>query len=245
MFSKDYLTSMTNTLLIILLGTLGASPAPAADTSGSQDRMTVTGYTWQDVSEWPDFSGNWIGEQPGVGVEGMPVTSAFRERNAAAEQAVLRGRGSCEPMGVITHSGSTFVFSKDVIVIASEETYYNVWRRIYMDGRGHPDDLEPSYFGHSVGHWEGETLVVDTIGIRREAKMGITTPVGNFNTRIQERFSLLDENTLEVKRTVTNPEILVEAWESRHILERTDEDFYEAYCWTDRDEMAGGDLSPK
>ena len=38
------------------------------------------------------------------------------------------------------------------------------FRIIYMDGRPHPKDLEPSYYGHSVGHWEGDTLVVDTVG---------------------------------------------------------------------------------
>src|SRR5437773_2431305 len=40
------------------------------------------------------------------------------------------------------------------------------WRVVYMDGRPHPkgDDVNPSYFGHSVGHWEGETLVIDTVG---------------------------------------------------------------------------------
>ena len=40
------------------------------------------------------------------------------------------------------------------------------WRAIYMDGRPHPtgDDVNPTYYGHSVGHWEKETLVVDTVG---------------------------------------------------------------------------------
>ena len=42
----------------------------------------------------------------------------------------------------------------------------HVWREIHMDGRPHPegDALNPTYFGHSVGHWQGDTLVVDTVG---------------------------------------------------------------------------------
>ncbi len=40
----------------------------------------------------------------------------------------------------------------------------HTWRTIYMDGRPHPKNLDPSFFGHSVGHWEGDALVVDTVG---------------------------------------------------------------------------------
>ena len=44
------------------------------------------------------------------------------------------------------------------------------WRVIYMDGRPHPtgDDLRPTFLGHSVGHWEGDTLVVDTVGFNEK-----------------------------------------------------------------------------
>ena len=40
----------------------------------------------------------------------------------------------------------------------------HTYRTIYMDGRTHPANLTPSYYGHSIGWWEGDTLVVDTIG---------------------------------------------------------------------------------
>jgi len=43
-------------------------------------------------------------------------------------------------------------------------------RRIYMDGRAHPKDLDLTWEGHSVGHWEGDTLVVDTIGVNGKAR---------------------------------------------------------------------------
>src|SRR6185437_1835031 len=38
------------------------------------------------------------------------------------------------------------------------------WRIVYLDGRAHPKDLKPSWYGHSIGHWEGDTLVIDTVG---------------------------------------------------------------------------------
>ena len=43
------------------------------------------------------------------------------------------------------------------------------WRIIYMDGRSHPDDLMPSYFGHSIGHREGDVLVVDAVGLNEKS----------------------------------------------------------------------------
>src|SRR4029078_669056 len=44
----------------------------------------------------------------------------------------------------------------------------HTFREIYMDGRAHPKDLTPSYYGHSVGHWEGETLVIEHVGLTQK-----------------------------------------------------------------------------
>jgi len=44
-----------------------------------------------------------------------------------------------------------------------------------MDGRGHPDDFDPSYVGHSIGHWEGDTLVVDVVGLNDDTWLGSGT----------------------------------------------------------------------
>ena len=49
-------------------------------------------------------------------------------------------------------------------------THHEAWmqlRSIWTDGRKHPDDWDPTFYGHSIGHWEGSTLVVDTVGSRR------------------------------------------------------------------------------
>ena len=43
----------------------------------------------------------------------------------------------------------------------------HTFRTIYMDGRKHPENLTPTYYGHSIGWWEGDTLVVDTRGLQR------------------------------------------------------------------------------
>lgn len=180
---------------------------------------------------------------PGGPGRNIPFQPDFLARANASRSGAPVGKGSCEPMGAIADSGSAFYFSKDVIVIGGLSDWYNVWRRVYMDGRPHGDP-EPSYFGHSIGHWEGKTLVVDTVAIRPEAQIEQGIAVGNDDTHIVERFRLVDPNTLEIKKTIENPKVFTKPWVSTRTLKRTHDDYYESYCWTDRDATAGTDLTP-
>ena len=50
------------------------------------------------------------------------------------------------------------------------------FRQIFMDGREHPDDLEATWYGHSVGHWEGDTLVIETVGLQRPVLVRLRRP---------------------------------------------------------------------
>jgi hypothetical protein len=97
-------------------------------------------------------------------------------------------------------------------------------RRIFTDGRNHPasDDLNPSYMGHSIGHWEGDTLVIDTIGFNDNRK-GKKLQSGGPGQReaplprseqmhLTERLRLTDENTLEDQMVIEDPETLTRPW---------------------------------
>ena len=71
-------------------------------------------------------------------------------------------------------------------------------RRIYMDGRPHPDGYPPSYMGHSIGAWEGGTLVVDTVALKESTWIdGMGTPHSE-ELRVVERFRRVDADNLEV-----------------------------------------------
>ena len=104
------------------------------------------------------------------------------------------------------------VVSKDLAVI----TYMRAMqaRLIHMNQR-HPAGLKPSYYGHSVGHWEGDTLVVDTVGFNDR------TPVDMFGTphttrlHVVERYRVInDGKTLRVDFTVEDPGAFTTAWSS-------------------------------
>jgi len=87
------------------------------------------------------------------------------------------------------------------------------WRNIYTDGRGHPEDLEASFEGDSIGHWEGGTLVVDTVGIKDSVALGMGMKHSD-KLRITERIHLAkgDPDSLVDEMTVEDPGALVKPW---------------------------------
>lgn len=100
-----------------------------------------------------------------------------------------------------------FVQTKDVLVQITE--YLTPGHRIiYLDGRPHPDPNEsvPGWFGHSVGHWEGDTLVIDTTGFN-EITPGYA--IHSEKLHVVERIRILNSNEIEVSITAEDPE----AWE--------------------------------
>lgn len=90
------------------------------------------------------------------------------------------------------------------------------WRVIYMDGRAHPkgDDVNPTYFGHSVGHWEGEALVIDSVGFN-ERFWFTRRPTGMVHTdqlHLIERITRPDLNTLHYQVTIDDPGAYTRSW---------------------------------
>ena len=83
--------------------------------------------------------------------------------------------------------------------------YQHEIRYIYTDGREHPKNLELTWNGHSIGRWDGNTLVVDTIGIRDESWLDSGGHEHSTQLHVVERFRRVDAETLEIERTLTDP----------------------------------------
>ena len=121
----------------------------------------------------------------------------------------------------------------------------HTWRVFYMDGRPHPKDLDPSFYGHSTGKWEGETLVVDTIGFNE--KFWITRE-GLPHTEalhLVERFTRPDYNTLRYEVTIDDPTAYSAPWTGGWAIPwNPNDEMYEFVCQdNNRDvkHMFGGD----
>jgi hypothetical protein len=90
----------------------------------------------------------------------------------------------------------------------------HVWREIHMDGRPLPDraDLNPTYFGYSVGRYEGDTLVVETTGFNEKTWLNFNGAMHTDELRTIERFSRPSRNTLHYEATIDDPGAYSEPW---------------------------------
>jgi hypothetical protein len=99
---------------------------------------------------------------------------------------------------------------KETMIAAGD----GVTRRVYTDGRGHPsaDELYPTITGDSIGHWEGATLVIDTIS-RRSGSVALASPtVVSDAAHFVERLRMIDRNTLEDQITIDDPVAFTAPW---------------------------------
>jgi hypothetical protein len=94
---------------------------------------------------------------------------------------------------------------------------FHVFRVIQIDAR-HPEDLEASFMGDSVGHWEGDTLVVDAIGFNDKTWLAGTGTFHSDKLHVVEKFTRMDENTIAYEVTMEDPVVLTKPWVQRSTI---------------------------
>jgi hypothetical protein len=90
--------------------------------------------------------------------------------------------------------------------------YDHTVRYIFTDGRKHPDDVTPTYNGHSIGHWEGDTLVVDTVGLNGKNWLDRVGHPESDQMHIVERIRRVDAKSLQVDLTFDDPKSYTKPW---------------------------------
>ena len=81
----------------------------------------------------------------------------------------------------------------------------HLWREIWTDGRAMPKDPDPSWLGYSVGHWEGDTLVVETVGFRDDVWLDVQGSPLTGQAKLTERFKRLNYGSLQIDVTIEDP----------------------------------------
>lgn len=186
----------------------------AADLAPS-DRP-ATPADWQQVAKWPDLTGGMWGGQ--FGPNGRPVSppppsltppaaAALQARRAS--DARQQGSASCAPVGPVgmrdANYSLKFFYTRGEILIMTDLD--NLWvRRVHMDLSSHGDP-DPSYHGHSIGHWEGNTLVVDTIALLPDVNIVRGVPASD-RSHLVERYQLVSPDELDYTGTATDPNSL-------------------------------------
>jgi hypothetical protein len=196
----------------------------SAVTMSSAVAVHAKGYG--DLDKLPDWAGVWQPDWGSLfprGAEAKPkltpaTAKTLEEFNAKKKdgQNLQTEAANCIPPGMpgimrmpypleITYSPGR--------VNILHETYSQV-RRIYTDGRKLPDDPDPAFNGSSVGHWEGDTLVVDTIGLNTNISLmeGIHPTEA---TKIHETFRVTAPGVLTVQTTLIDPALFTEPYTQR------------------------------
>ena len=201
------------TITVTVQGTTAAAAASAANVPKAVPR-TPDGH--------PDLSGVYgYGQAPG-GRGGPPPTPPVLKPGAEKFKVVRPADdtgqySSCMPPGIpqsfFVPYYTQIIQAPKHVVIAHE--YLNLHRIIPTDGRPHPPDPDPSWMGNAVGHWDGDTLVVDSIGYNDKTEINGYRHTESLH--IVERFSRPDVNTLSYEATIEDPNVFAQPW----VIKRT------------------------
>ena len=207
------------------------NPAPGAPRT-RDGKVNMTGPVPR-MNGKPDLSGIWQAEaEPrGAGLYGLgespnskyfrdiladfkpgeePLTPAAREiYRQHSQPGVIGPNLLCLPDGVphadlLPEPFKIIQTPREILMLYEVET---IFRQIFTDGRKHPADPSPTWLGYSIGKWEGDTLVVDTMGFNDLSWLDARGHGHSEDMRVEERFHRRDFGHLEVTVTITDPKI--------------------------------------
>ena len=208
---------LTIGLMVPVCGWAQTAPAKAAAAPSDPTPRWPDGHP--NLGSTPDHKGYWE-VRPGLGgmpraadVPFQPWAKALYEYRRARDLYPPLVR--CKPAG-----GPSFFNAPGFDIVEAPELkrvfILNIagphsWRVIYMDGRPHPANLRPTFFGHSVGHWEGDTLVIDTVGFNEKQWLAGSYP-NTEQLHLTERFSRANLKTLSYEATIDDPGAYTKPW---------------------------------
>jgi hypothetical protein len=215
-------------------------PAAIAAAEPAAKKQTIinpppTAQDWADLAKLPDWSGVWnpkITDQDAQVKTNPPpwnekaakkIEQMFAEEKAGKPRLIFH---SCLPEAhptwmLVTHNAMEILFTPGRVTMLGESDG-NRLRRIYTDGRSHPEISDPTFHGHSIGHWERDTLVVDTVDILPQVPLAVSEAAGvpnNGDMHVIERIHLAADNkdVLHDDLEITAPHILTKPWKTTRI----------------------------
>jgi hypothetical protein len=114
--------------------------------------------------------------------------------------------------------------------------YDTIYRQIFIDGRTLPEDPNPTWMGYSIGHWEGDTLVVTTAGFNDKTTLDLGGHPHTDALRVTERFHRRDVGHIDLQVTLDDPKAYTRSWTLPIELNlRADQELIEYFCENERD----------
>ena len=167
--------------------------------------------------------------------DGKLPAQAWAVAEKASRDTTERGyddpTAHCFPQGtprtMWVPQGIELIQTPDYIVLLFERTQ---WRIIPLDGRAHLPDTMRLWEGDSVGHWEGDTLVVDTTNMNGKTWLGEGGEVMSYAAHVVERFTPVGPDTLDYEATVSDPVVYTRPWTIAFPVKREKFELLEAAC---------------
>lgn len=197
----------TQSVTVTVTGTSASTTAPDSGCSEPDER------TIPRMGEHPDLSGVYIGGFAIAPMEPIPIKPGAEHFKMTAEENALGPTAKCVPPGVPTETMWPYplqIVQKPNLVVILYEAY-PLWRVIPTDGRPHPKDLDPMWMGNSVGHWEGDTLVVDVTAFNDK-----TVIAGYHHStayHVVERYRRTSYDTLSYVATIDDANVFAKPWQ--------------------------------
>jgi len=215
-------------------GGKGRAAPPAGPTPRTPDGKVILD------GETPGKNGVWTPQigitEPAAKLEDVPFLPWAKAVYDNRQKNELEPHTRCKPSGVarqfMTPYGVEFTELPEVgrmyiFDIGGPHTY----RTIFMDGRGHPANPTPNNYGHSIGWWEGDTLVVDTVGFNEDFWLDRRGLPHTEQLHTIERFTRTDKNTIQYKLTIDDPGAYTEPFDGGFNLRYNEnQELFEYVC---------------
>ncbi len=187
-----------------------------------------------------DLSGVWLGDgagnnralllQPAMPLMQPWLKAKFNDKGVPTDPDPFLE--SCDPLGVprvlLTNTPVKIVQTPAESVFLYERNHD--FREVYTDGREHPKDLDSSWWGHSIGRWDGTTFVVDTVGFNDKTWVDWSGLLHTEALHVIERYQRLDHDTMRLDITVDDPKAYTQSFTAKRMFKLKPWDIGEDIC---------------
>ena len=230
--------------IFVALIAISIAAAGRLRSAGPQNAPPANAAQRQPAAKVPDLSGDWLPDPPGCGwnpadpqcqklEDGTPY-QPWALKKLESERAGYGGKATfekttdpymkyCEPYGnpreFFNPTKFKFIQMPGTVYILNEMGPF--WQQVAMDRKTHPKDPDPQWWGDSIGWYEGDTLVVDTVGFNDRTWLDQVGRPHSDQLHLVERFRRVDPDHLELDLTFDDPKAYTKPWTGKKVFKLT------------------------
>jgi hypothetical protein len=187
----------------------------------------------QAFAKLPDWSGWWEIDPLAAGSPALPYNAQWQARYEQLRQTSTSTSAGGEPLFEHTMTPCVWGFPRVLdgpyrfeVTVTPEQTMFDYevreYRHVWTDGRGHPPEgvRKASTMGHSTGHWDGEVLLVDTVGLSSATWIDGYGATLSSQAHVSERWSQPQPDQLQVQLSIEDPVAFTRSFQLTHLYRR-------------------------